>query len=110
MNDELGALERLLESIQREANRLNHAADNARNVGGWLAPGARVGIISFHSLEDRLVKRAFVDAAGATDAVRITRKPVTAAEDEIASNPRARSAKLRVLRMPQRPQPHDSRL
>jgi 16S rRNA (cytosine1402-N4)-methyltransferase len=76
VNDELGALERLLAAIP-----------------SCVKPGGRVAILSFHSLEDRLVKAAFRDA-GRFDIV--TRKPLTASDAEIAANPRARSAKLRI--------------
>ncbi len=62
-----------------------------------LSPGGRAGIISFHSLEDRRVKRAFADFVGTGKAKLITRKPVTASEDEVVLNPRSRSAKLRVV-------------
>jgi 16S rRNA (cytosine1402-N4)-methyltransferase len=64
-----------------------------------LNPGGRVGVISFHSLEDRLVKQAFAELAGERyDApVRLlTKHPVTADEHELFFNPRARSAKLRA--------------
>ncbi len=77
-----------------------------------LRPGGRCGVISFHSLEDRMVKQVFRDlswtsrlpdhlarAAGErieAVCVPITRKPVFASDDEVARNPRARSARLRV--------------
>jgi 16S rRNA (cytosine1402-N4)-methyltransferase len=76
VNDELGALERLLAALP-----------------GCLRPGGRVAIISFHSLEDRLVKRAF-RVKEVWEA--ITRKPVEAGDEEANHNPRARSAKLRA--------------
>jgi 16S rRNA (cytosine1402-N4)-methyltransferase len=76
VNDELGALDRLLAALPRVVK-----------------PGGRAGIISFHSLEDRRVKHAF-RTPGVWEPV--TKKPVEAADEELASNPRARSAKLRV--------------
>ena len=62
-------------------------------VAGHLNPGGKVAIISFHSLEDRRVKHSFREDPGLTV---LTRKPVTATDEELATNPRARSAKLRV--------------
>jgi 16S rRNA (cytosine1402-N4)-methyltransferase len=78
VNDELGALDRLLAALP-----------------GIVRPGGRVGIISFHSLEDRRVKHAFRDRP---EWEPITKKPVEATDAEAAANPRARSAKLRVAR------------
>lgn len=76
VNDELGALTALLEA----------APD-------LLAPGGRLVVLSYHSLEDRIVKRAFRDDQRF---VPLVKRPLIAGEQEIDSNPRARSAKLRV--------------
>lgn len=63
-----------------------------------LLAGARLAVITFHSLEDRIVKHTFRGLAAAGDAWRVlTRKPVVPGDDEIARNPRARSAKLRAI-------------
>ena len=94
VNDELGAVR----SVMDEAiPRLN--------------PGGRLAIITFHSLEDRIVKNAMADAAkgcvcppdfpvcvcGRKPQVRVlTKKPITSAQEELDRNPRARSAKLRI--------------
>lgn len=64
-----------------------------------LAPGGRIAVISFHSLEDRIVKQAFMETAGDRyDAVLrlLTKQPLTADATELVSNPRSRSAKLRA--------------
>jgi 16S rRNA (cytosine1402-N4)-methyltransferase len=76
VNDELGALERLLAALPR-----------------CLRPGGRAALISFHSLEDRRVKQTFRNREVWQE---LTRKPVQASEDEVRDNPRARSAKLRA--------------
>jgi 16S rRNA (cytosine1402-N4)-methyltransferase len=76
VNDELGVLDRLLQE----------APD-------WLEPEGLLGIISFHSLEDRRVKTSFLRDERLQ---RITRKPVVATEQEAKANPRSRSAKWRV--------------
>lgn len=64
-----------------------------------MATGARAAIIAFHSLEDRIVKHTFrsIERAGDVSARILTRKPIVASENEIARNPRARSAKLRAI-------------
>ncbi len=77
-------------AVNRELEELTASLPHA---AGLLAPGGRVVAISYHSLEDGTVKRAFRD-----DPVLqvLTRKPVTPSEAERAANPRARSAKLRA--------------
>jgi 16S rRNA (cytosine1402-N4)-methyltransferase len=63
-----------------------------------LLAGARLAVITFHSLEDRIVKHAFrALAAGETALQVLTRKPLTPGDAEVARNARARSAKLRVI-------------
>jgi len=84
VNDELDALRTLLDDLP-----------------ALLRPGGRAVIISFHSLEDRMVKHAFNDYARGGQGERLTKKPVTADEAERANNPRARSAKLRAIRWTQ---------
>jgi 16S rRNA (cytosine1402-N4)-methyltransferase len=91
VNDELGSLRTLLDAIESGAN--------AAGGGGWLNVGARVGIISFHSLEDRMVKRAFAGLAKRGLVTALTRKPVTAGAQEVQANARSRSAKLRAVRI-----------
>ena len=61
----------------------------------WLLPGGIFAVISFHSLEDRMVKQAFLNDSRLE---RLTRKPLTAEPEETANNPRSRSAKLRLAR------------
>ena len=78
VNDELAALDTLL-----------------HNAPEWLASGGLLGVISFHSLEDRRVKTAFL---GDERLERVTRKPLIAAEEEQERNPRSRSAKFRLAR------------
>jgi 16S rRNA (cytosine1402-N4)-methyltransferase len=61
-----------------------------------IAPGGRVVVLSYHSLEDRIVKRFLRDTERADEFRRVGKKPVGPSEDEIRSNPRSRSAKLRI--------------
>ncbi|MEM0983948.1 MAG: 16S rRNA (cytosine(1402)-N(4))-methyltransferase RsmH [Planctomycetota bacterium] len=91
VNDELGELDRLLRWIGESAA--------APGRPGGLQSGARVGIISFHSLEDRPVKQAFNRLADNGLATRLTRKPIEASAGERDDNPRSRSAKLRAIRI-----------
>jgi 16S rRNA (cytosine1402-N4)-methyltransferase len=95
VNDEIGELERALE-------------------GGieLLAPGGRFAVITFESLTDRIVKRFFASHVGKMRSLQaggevwqgveprarpVTKKPITASEEEIKFNPRSRSAKLRAI-------------
>ncbi len=61
-----------------------------------LKQGGRIAVISFHSLEDGEVKRIFRAEEGRGVITQLTKKPIIAGEEEVAKNPRARSAKLRV--------------
>lgn len=80
VNDELGVLERTLKSVTH-----------------FLAPHGRLAIITFHSIEDRLVKRYFKDLSAHGDFELITKKAIQPAREELKVNPRARSAKLRII-------------
>lgn len=69
-------------------------------AGAWSAlkaPGARLAVISFHSLEDRIVKHFMKEKVLEGTGKLGTKKPITATEEELVDNPRARSAKLRIL-------------
>jgi 16S rRNA (cytosine1402-N4)-methyltransferase len=80
--------------VNRELDDLRALLEAAPRV---LKPGGRVVVISFHSLEDRIVKDAFREGAIEYKYFRVlTKKPVTASEEEQDRNPRARSAKLRA--------------
>jgi len=78
--------------VNRELDDLRQLLEVAPQL---LKPGGRLVVISFHSLEDRIVKDTMRAAARGGQYKLLTKKPVTAREEEIASNPRARSAKLR---------------
>ena len=80
VNGELESLQRLLEKMP-----------------GLLSVGGRAAVVSFHSLEDRLVKRAFAAAAEAGMHRLLNKKPITAGDSEIQRNPRSRSAKIRAM-------------
>ena len=62
-----------------------------------LSPQGRLAVITFHSIEDRIVKVAFVEAERSGRGTVITRKPIIPGEEELTQNPRARSAKLRIF-------------
>jgi 16S rRNA (cytosine1402-N4)-methyltransferase len=79
--------------VNRELDDLRSLLQAAPRL---LRPGGRLVIISFHSLEDRIVKDALREGVKQGDYQLLTKKPVTAREDEIDRNPRSRSAKLRA--------------
>lgn len=80
-------------AVNRELEELHQFLDQ---VPAWLEPGGRLVIISYHSLEDRLVKHHMLDWERAGLMRRLTKKPLAPSLAEIQQNPRARSAKLRV--------------
>lgn len=79
-NDELGSLK---EGLTKGLSILNE--------------GGRIAVISFHSLEDRVVKRFFIDEVKKGVGILINKKPIIASVEELKNNPRARSAKLRIF-------------
>ncbi len=89
VNEEPASLQSLLDQVREGAGSVQAC--------GWLMPGARVAIISFHSLEDRPVKRAFAALEQDGLATRLTKRPITAGAAEVQANPRSRSAKLRAV-------------
>lgn len=106
-----GVLPQVFQALRIAVNREMDALRTLLDYGpSLLAPGGRMGIISFHSLEDRMVKRAFRDLAEPEKdpltgrVIReapfqvLTSKPVVPDDAEIVLNPRARSAKFRVIR------------
>ncbi|HBT94706.1 MAG TPA: 16S rRNA (cytosine(1402)-N(4))-methyltransferase [Coriobacteriia bacterium] len=95
-------------AVNDEINALKNGLDAALR---WLNPGGRIVVLSYHSLEDRIVKEAFARAAKGCVCppeapicvcghepiiIKHTRKPLCAGEDEILANPRAKSARLRA--------------
>ena len=91
---------RLFQAIRIEVNNeLGQLEEALPLMMQLLKPGGRLGVISFHSLEDRIVKQFFASKSGDrydAEMELVTTKPATASEDELVSNPRSRSAKLRV--------------
>ncbi|MEK7512651.1 MAG: 16S rRNA (cytosine(1402)-N(4))-methyltransferase, partial [Patescibacteria group bacterium] len=81
---------------------VNREIENLESFLGFLpsvaAPGARAAVISFHSLEDKLVKRLFRILAAHGAATALTKKPLVPQETEVRENPRSRSAKLRAVK------------
>jgi 16S rRNA (cytosine1402-N4)-methyltransferase len=80
-------------AVNKELEVLKQVLPQATRL---LAPGGRLAVITFHSLEDRIVKHYF-QTVSVKDFKIITKKPLSASEQELLLNPRARSAKLRVI-------------
>jgi 16S rRNA (cytosine1402-N4)-methyltransferase len=80
-------------AVNDELEALKAAIEGAKKI---LKPGGKLAVISFHSLEDRIVKQAF----RSEDWQALTKRPTIASEEEIRKNPRARSAKLRAAVWP----------
>lgn len=81
-------------AVNDELNSLKEGLDNAFEI---LTSGGRIAVISFHSLEDRIIKDFFNEKEESKQGKLVNQKPITARKEEIAKNPRSSSAKLRVL-------------
>lgn len=81
-------------AVNDELNNIEKVLPIAIDI---LVPGGKLAVISFHSLEDRIVKNLFKEQSSIGSIKILTKKPVIPDEEEIKSNPRSRSAKLRVI-------------
>jgi 16S rRNA (cytosine1402-N4)-methyltransferase len=92
---------RVFQALRIEVNReLQNVENGIRGAAACLEKGGRLCVISYHSLEDRVVKRLFKEMAsseGGTGFRVLTRKPIRPSPDEVRDNPRARGAKFRIL-------------
>jgi 16S rRNA (cytosine1402-N4)-methyltransferase len=89
---------RVFQALRIEVNRELDVLESGITASfDLLAPGGRLAVITFHSLEDRIVKHMFRQAEAEGKGKVLTKKPITAGEDELRENPRSRSAKLRVF-------------
>lgn len=104
---------RTFQAIRIEVNReLEILEETVRSVFAKLSPGGRICIITFHSLEDRIIKNVYKELSSGCTCPKefpvcvcgkkplgkiITKKPILASKEELQENPRARSAKLRIL-------------
>jgi 16S rRNA (cytosine1402-N4)-methyltransferase len=90
-------LSRIFQAIRIEVNQeLTGLETFFLTLFNHMKPGSRIVIISFHSLEDRIVKTALNTAKEKNLLKILTKKPLMASEEETKANPRARSAKLRA--------------
>ena len=89
---------RTFQALRMEVNEELHALEQLLDdLPAILAPGARAVIISFHSLEDRMVKETYRAMKKTGEFAVLTKKPLVASEEEVEQNRRARSAKFRVI-------------
>jgi 16S rRNA (cytosine1402-N4)-methyltransferase len=94
MHGRVDSATRTFQALRIAVNReLEHVAQAMKVLPNCLKPGGKLIVISFHSLEDRIVKHAMRESAQLSVS---TKKPITASEDEMHRNARSRSAKLRV--------------
>lgn len=89
---------RTFQAIRIAVNdELNHLKEALKGIVSLLRPGGRILVISFHSLEDRIVKHSFRKFESKGLGKVLTKKPIVPSQEEIEENPRSRSAKLRVF-------------
>lgn len=96
----IDAATRTFQALRIYANgELDNLKTLLEHLPDIVKPGGRAAIITFHSLEDRIVKEKFREMAKEGRAELITKKPIPATREEIRQNPRSRSAKLRVIQI-----------
>lgn len=97
-NGKINCATKTFQALRMAVNdELESLKDGLRDAWEILNSGGRIAVISFHSLEDRIVKRYFKEISQEGEGVLLTKKPIVPGEEEMKNNPRSRSAKLRII-------------